>query len=96
MLKRYKDAMTVPQRPSRLCGCKDKALTGMTDMRAEDRLHVVILPKKAKGMLHYCTQTMPSSEDGRIIVGGLEGIVSETQSLLLYQCLCQITPRDCP
>lgn len=54
MLKRYKDAVTVSQRSLRLWRYKDKALTGLTDMRAEDRLHVVVLPKIPNGMLHYC------------------------------------------
>lgn len=87
MLKRYKDAVTVSQRPLRLWRHKDKALTGLIDMGAEDRLHVVVLPKKPNGMLHHCTQTMTSSEDDKITEGAQEGKVSQAQSFLLYQCL---------
>lgn len=93
MLKRYKEAVTAVTKTIR---CKDKTLISLTDMKAEDRLHLEILPKNLKWMLHYCTQTMPLSEDDKIKGGAEEGKVTEAQSFLLYQCLGQSTPGDCP
>lgn len=77
MFKRCKDAVTVSQGPSRLWRYKDKALTSLIDRRADNRLHAVVLPKTTNGMLHYCTQTMPPSEDDKITGGAQEGRVSD-------------------